>query len=136
ARAQSSRPALPAIRLTGQSMESQADPVTDDAFPVEPISDEVVTAGSGWRWCVLCGGAILSGLPPVEGRSLRPARGGFLGQSAARGCYCDTPRARPMVWNRSVWSVTPRTLAACGPLAAIRTWVPVCCWDSLSGAVA
>ena len=38
------------------------------------------------------------------------------------------PRARPMVPNRSVWLVIPRTLAACGPLAAMRTSVPVCCW--------
>src|SRR4029453_17477101 len=32
--------------------------------------------------------------------------------------------ALAIVWNRSVWLVTPRTLAACGPCAATRTSVP------------
>ena len=40
-----------------------------------------------------------------------------------------TPRARRIVVLRSVWFVTPSTLAACGPAAAMRTSVPVCCCD-------
>src|SRR4051812_38509922 len=35
-------------------------------------------------------------------------------------------RARFRVPNRSVWLVRPTMLAACGPMAAMRTWVPVC----------
>ena len=35
-------------------------------------------------------------------------------------------RARAMSENNAVWSVTPRTLAACGPCAAMRICVPVC----------
>ena len=31
-----------------------------------------------------------------------------------------------IVANRSVWSITPVTLAACGPIAATRIWDPVC----------
>ena len=32
----------------------------------------------------------------------------------------------------SVSSMTPLTRADCGPIAAMRTSVPVCCWLSVS----
>src|SRR5262249_33377035 len=41
-------------------------------------------------------------------RSMRPAR--------RRRAY-SMPSARAIVWNKSVWLVTPTTLAACGPWA-------------------
>lgn len=34
-----------------------------------------------------------------------------------------------IVVNSWVWSVTPSTRSACGPWAAMRTWVPVCSCD-------
>ena len=55
----------------------------------------------------------------------------FLGAAIATSGFAGVVPGRVLgvrpssVRNRSVWSMVPVTLAACGPEAATRIWVPV-----------
>jgi hypothetical protein len=62
-------------------------------------------------------------------RAPRPARPSRAGRAAA----AQSLSARLMIRKRSVWSMTPITLAAWGPCAATRIWEPV--WLCPTGVV-